>query len=59
MNNCDDAIRQYYRYKIKELNKKEKNKVPIYKKCPNQGQPCFCDGTCREIIGYRDKHPLE
>jgi len=31
-------------------------KVPIYKGCPNKGiGECFCPGTCREIIGYRDK----
>jgi hypothetical protein len=34
------------------------NKVPIYKGCDNKFG-CFCTGGCQEIIGYREKHPLE
>lgn len=31
-------------------------KIPIHKDCPNIGLgTCFCPGTCKEIIGYRDK----
>lgn len=32
-------------------------KVPIYKGCKNL--QCYCTGSCREIIGYRDKLPNE
>lgn len=32
-------------------------KAPIKRGCPN-GQ-CFCTGKCQEIIGWRDKTPLE
>jgi hypothetical protein len=32
-------------------------KVPIYRGCKNK--ECFCVGSCREIIGYRDKLPNE
>ena len=34
-----------------------RKKVPIYRGCPNQ--ECFCTGSCREIVGYRDKLPNE
>lgn len=33
--------------------------VAVRKPCPNKGKPCFCDGTCQEIIGYRELDPLE
>lgn len=37
-------------------NKMKKRKVPIYKKCPNEGQPYFCPRTCLEIIGYKEEY---
>jgi len=39
---------------------KPDRKVPILKGCmaaKNGG--CFCNGSCKEIIGYRDKLPNE
>lgn len=44
---------------LQEAIEKQKNKVPIYKGCPNGEGPCYCTGVCQEVIGYRDKHPLE
>lgn len=28
-------------------------RIPITRGCTAHG-PCFCDGSCKEIIGYRD-----
>lgn len=33
------------------------NKIPIYAGCSNG--ICYCTGACKEIIGYREPHPLE
>lgn len=33
------------------------NKIPIYAGCSNG--ICCCTGACKEIIGYREPHPLE
>lgn len=33
-------------------------KIPVFKGCSNRSQ-CFCTGACKEVIGYRDKLPLE
>ncbi len=43
---------------INEAIKIRETKVPIRKGCPNNG-PCNCTGMCQEIVGWRDKHPLE
>lgn len=32
-------------------------KVPIYRGCSNK--TCFCDGSCQQIVGYRDRIPGE
>lgn len=48
---------KYQEQEIKNYVTEIKDKVPIYKGCPNQ--QCFCTGACREIIGYRDKLPGE
>lgn len=29
------------------------DKIPIYRGCANT--QCFCTGSCKEIIGYRDR----
>ena len=52
-----DYLRNLY---MKSAISQFENKVPIYRGCPNKGNGgCFCPGTCREIIGYRDKIPGE
>jgi hypothetical protein len=43
---------------VKKAQEHAETKVPILRGCPNNG-PCFCTGACREVVGYRDKHPLE
>jgi len=41
----------------KSILEKQSRKVPILKGCQNT--VCHCSGDCKEIVGYRDKHPLE
>jgi hypothetical protein len=36
---------------------REQGKVPIVRGCKNA--QCFCTGKCRDIIGFRELHPLE
>lgn len=56
--NIDDYIKKVEPNElISKILKQYENKVPIYKGCLNL--QCFCNGTCKEIIGWRDKHPLE
>lgn len=52
-----DLLKNEYVKRALDLQNK---KVPIYRGCPNTGMGgCFCPGTCREIIGWRDKIPGE
>jgi hypothetical protein len=46
---------------VQKWKKQMNDKVPIYRGCPNTDSSvgCFCTGICKQIIGYRDKHPLE
>ncbi len=32
--------------------KPDPNGVPIYDKCPANGEMCACTGACRRILGY-------
>lgn len=34
------------------LGEPKETKIPIYRGCNNK--VCFCTGTCKEIIGYRE-----
>lgn len=29
-------------------------RIPIRRGCSAQGGQCFCNGSCQEIVGYRD-----
>lgn len=40
-----------------DFNAPQFGKVPIRKGC--KAKKCFCDGSCKEIIGWRDKLPNE
>ncbi len=46
-----------YNHIVDTAKKIHEKKVPIRKGCSN-GQ-CHCTGAYNEIIGWRDKHPLE
>ena len=39
--------------------KEQQRRIPIQRGCPNSPNPCFCNGSCKEIIGYRDPMPHE
>lgn len=48
----------YQREVMRDILEEKSNKVPIRRGC-NANGGCFCSGKCQEIIGWRDKHPLE
>jgi hypothetical protein len=56
--NEEEKLNFKYIQKWKEV---MNNKSPIYRGCPNTNPAsgCYCSGICKQIIGYRDKHPLE
>lgn len=41
---------------LKDFIDLHKDEEPVYKGCPNKGNPCHCTGICREIVGWRPKH---
>lgn len=42
---------------------KKDTRIPILRGCPNlsqgSGGQCFCTGTCKEIVGYREPTLIE
>ena len=51
---------QIYNKFIEKIKKQFDNKIPIRRGCTAaEHGGCFCTDKCKEIIGYRDKHPLE
>ena len=44
----------YTNFKNKVL-EETKDKIPVYKECPNKGELCFCTGICQEVVKWVDK----
>jgi hypothetical protein len=49
--------KNYYQSNLNGLDDKFKNKVPVKRGC--KAVECFCNGSCKEIIGWRDRLPNE
>lgn len=49
---CDNEKNRYFLSAAK-TNKEPSKRIPILRGCVANG-PCFCDGRCKDIIGYRD-----
>ena len=58
--NQSQSINFYDKIPPPKFNEEETNKVPVKRGCmvAKNGR-CFCDGSCEEIVGYRDKLPGE
>lgn len=51
---CPECLKDQQKFLLNIVeNKKVDNRIPIRKGCTANGG-CFCDGSCKEVIGYRD-----
>lgn len=52
---CEEALARLkdfnFRAMAEDIIKERETTIPITRKCPNAGSPCFCTGICQEVIG--------